>query len=152
MDVWIEFKHSSKWQAEALFRNFFPSIEDCDAEDGDITLDSSALDGISLPSPPLSTVSSTSSLPTHSRTSSAGTNTAPPAAVGKGTLGAKNTAYIPPPVDESIAAASHSAKPLDAATLAQLSKTFADAIPDHEFSVAALQGCELLLMDCMPAD
>ncbi|KAJ3807634.1 P-loop containing nucleoside triphosphate hydrolase protein [Lentinula lateritia] len=25
MDVWIDFKNASKWQAEALFRNFFPS-------------------------------------------------------------------------------------------------------------------------------
>ncbi|KAF5382514.1 hypothetical protein D9615_003085 [Tricholomella constricta] len=28
MDVWVEFKNASKWQAEALFRNFFPSTED----------------------------------------------------------------------------------------------------------------------------
>ncbi|KAL0578100.1 hypothetical protein V5O48_003879 [Marasmius crinis-equi] len=28
MDVWVEFKNASKWQAEALFRNFFPSVED----------------------------------------------------------------------------------------------------------------------------
>lgn len=28
MDVWIEFKNASKWQAEALFRNFFPCEED----------------------------------------------------------------------------------------------------------------------------
>ncbi|TFK44041.1 hypothetical protein BDQ12DRAFT_594079 [Crucibulum laeve] len=28
MDVWVEFRNASKWQAEALFRNFFPSEED----------------------------------------------------------------------------------------------------------------------------
>ncbi|KAF8196446.1 mycorrhiza-induced mitochondrial AAA ATPase BSC1 [Pholiota molesta] len=28
MDVWVEFKNASKWQAEALFRNFFPCEED----------------------------------------------------------------------------------------------------------------------------
>ncbi|KAF8965606.1 hypothetical protein BDZ97DRAFT_1757154 [Flammula alnicola] len=28
MDVWVEFKNASKWQAEALFRNFFPSEEE----------------------------------------------------------------------------------------------------------------------------
>ncbi|KAF5334175.1 hypothetical protein D9758_014820 [Tetrapyrgos nigripes] len=28
MDVWIDFKNASKWQAEALFRNFFPCEED----------------------------------------------------------------------------------------------------------------------------
>jgi mitochondrial chaperone BCS1 len=32
MDVWIEFKHASKWQAEALFRNFFPAAEDDEDE------------------------------------------------------------------------------------------------------------------------
>src|ERR1700728_3789155 len=30
MDVWIEFRNASKWQAEALFRNFFPSTDDDD--------------------------------------------------------------------------------------------------------------------------
>ncbi|KIK68287.1 hypothetical protein GYMLUDRAFT_35668 [Collybiopsis luxurians FD-317 M1] len=28
MDVWIDFKNASRWQAEALFRNFFPSCEE----------------------------------------------------------------------------------------------------------------------------
>lgn len=28
MDVWVEFKNASRWQAEALFRNFFPSEEE----------------------------------------------------------------------------------------------------------------------------
>ncbi|KAH9484752.1 putative mitochondrial chaperone BCS1-B [Psilocybe cubensis] len=28
MDVWVEFKNASKWQAEALFRNFFPCEEE----------------------------------------------------------------------------------------------------------------------------
>lgn len=27
LDVWVEFKNASKWQAECLFRNFFPSAE-----------------------------------------------------------------------------------------------------------------------------
>ncbi|KAJ3917942.1 P-loop containing nucleoside triphosphate hydrolase protein, partial [Lentinula edodes] len=34
MDVWIDFKNASKWQAEALFRNFFPSCEE-DSSSGD---------------------------------------------------------------------------------------------------------------------
>ncbi|KAK1226320.1 hypothetical protein PQX77_010705 [Marasmius sp. AFHP31] len=37
MDVWVEFKNASKWQAEALFRNFFPSVE----EDEDLSPGSS---------------------------------------------------------------------------------------------------------------
>jgi hypothetical protein len=28
MDVWIDFGNASKWQAEALFWNFFPSTDD----------------------------------------------------------------------------------------------------------------------------
>ena len=56
--------------------------------------------------------------------------------------GLQNQAYLPPPVEDEILEAKHSAKPLDGATLAVLAKEFADAIPDEEFSVAALQGCE----------
>src|SRR5882762_10865059 len=45
MDVWIEFRNASKWQAEALFRNFFPSTdEDNVVLDGD-------LEGVDLPGP-----------------------------------------------------------------------------------------------------
>ena len=35
MDVWVEFRNASKWQAELLFRNFFPSIDDDDEIVGD---------------------------------------------------------------------------------------------------------------------
>lgn len=28
MDVWINFKYATKWQAEGIFKCFFPSIED----------------------------------------------------------------------------------------------------------------------------
>ncbi|KDR66353.1 hypothetical protein GALMADRAFT_1157881 [Galerina marginata CBS 339.88] len=43
MDVWVEFKNASKWQAEALFRNFFPSED----EDEDVEADSD-LEGLDL--------------------------------------------------------------------------------------------------------
>lgn len=78
MDVWIEFKNASRWQAEALFRNFFPSIEDLDRrdaeilasrkkqdndDDDDITLNQGELDSIHLPgSPPPQSMSSASEL------------------------------------------------------------------------------------------
>lgn len=54
----------------------------------------------------------------------------------------KNQAYLPPPVEEEIAAFKHTAPPLDGVTLSKLAKQFADAIPDEEFSVASLQGCK----------
>ncbi|KAI0708913.1 P-loop containing nucleoside triphosphate hydrolase protein [Cerioporus squamosus] len=178
MDVWIEFKNASKWQAELLFRNFFPSTDEDNAPiEGD-------LDSIELPmcpTPPspsaastsgstlFSSISSTFSsvptspsgsstplsplpsmpdgLPARSRTSStAGLSTG--ATKGKertrtvSDAGLLNQAYLPPPVEAEIMEAKHSAKPLDGATLAALAKKFADSIPDEEFSVAALQGCE----------
>ncbi|RDX55258.1 P-loop containing nucleoside triphosphate hydrolase protein [Lentinus brumalis] len=176
MDVWIEFKNASKWQAELLFRNFFPSTDEDNAPiEGD-------LDSIELPMTPpspsaasssgstlFSSISSTYSsvptspsgsstplsplssmpegLPARSRTSStAGLSTG--ATKGKertrtvSDAGLLNQAYLPPPVEAEIMDAKHSAKPLDGATLAALAKKFADSIPDEEFSVAALQGCE----------
>lgn len=148
MDVWIEFKNASKWQAEALFRNFFPST---DKDDEPIEGD---LEGIELPSTPAprspsshsstlwsmspSFASSTASLASSSRNS----QSPPESVAGFDTFGAKNQAYLPPPVEEHIVACQHSAKPLDGIKLAQLAKNFADSIPDDEFSVAALQGCE----------
>jgi chaperone BCS1 len=150
MDVWVEFKNASKWQAEALFRNFFPSVED------EIDNMSEAdLEGVELPDPPtlprtspspppLTTSSTLWSLSSPSTMSS--TSLSSPSSVdSKGSIplpqfGAKNQAYLPPPVEEHIAASQHSAKPLDAITLGILAKKFADSIPEEEFSVAALQG------------
>lgn len=178
MDVWIEFKNASKWQAEQLFRNFFPSTDEDNVPiEGD-------LDSIELPTTPpspsaasssgstlFSTISSAISsmptspsgsasplsplpslpdgLPMRSRTSSTAGSTMG-ASKGKertrtrtvSDAGLMNQAYLPPPVEADILEAKHSAKPLDGATLAALAKTFADAIPDEEFSVAALQGCK----------
>ncbi|KAH7923162.1 P-loop containing nucleoside triphosphate hydrolase protein [Leucogyrophana mollusca] len=146
MDVWIEFKNASKWQAEALFRNFFPSTEsDNEVLEGD-------LEGIELPNPPsgpqspassshsstLWSLSPSFSSSTASLVSPSSKNTTPES--GPEVFGAKNQAYLPPPVEEHIAACQHSAKPLDGEKLAQLAKKFADSIPDDEFSVAALQG------------
>jgi chaperone BCS1 len=37
MNVWVEFKNFSKWQAEALFRNFVPSTDqDYEVLEGDM--------------------------------------------------------------------------------------------------------------------
>ncbi|KAK7046024.1 hypothetical protein VNI00_007019 [Paramarasmius palmivorus] len=239
MDVWVEFKNASKWQAEALFRNFFPCVEEDDSTSSrsgsssrgtsharsvtgspsssrsrassiatgtpestpppePVALSKEEEDelaglGIQLPSPPSdvpsSPVGSEASLvnPSTTRTSSswstpplspalssissaiwslpsftsstasllgggssaAAAAPAPPAGVSKGRsktpkplpqFGENNQSYMPPPVEDVIAKASHSAKPLDKETLGRLANKFAESIPEEEFSVAALQG------------
>jgi chaperone BCS1 len=47
MDVWVEFKNFSKWQAEALFRNFLPSTD----QDNEV-LEGKLAEGIDLPTTP----------------------------------------------------------------------------------------------------
>lgn len=44
MDVWVEFKNASKWQAEALFRNFFPCEEEDELPVSDAELESLDID------------------------------------------------------------------------------------------------------------
>lgn len=158
MDVWVEFKNASKWQAEALFRNFFPSMDkDEEVLEGDLESMGIELPTTPAPQSPVSSShsstlwsmspsfsSSTSSLASSARNSHSPSHS-PSDSVSAGAaegFGAKNQAYMPPPVEEHIAACQHSAKPLDGVKLAQLAKKFADSIPDDEFSVAALQGCE----------
>ena len=196
MDVWVEFKNASRWQAEALFRNFFP----CDEDEEDIEgqdLDSVQLDDNiqvqelsradepkprrvykpvdpltnEVPNPSSSSSPSTAGSSTiwslatsaSSLISSVSSSTPsdpppplpktysgspiPPSSpsqpkVDKSQFGASNTAYLPPPPDDSITAKSKK-KPLDRKTLAELAKTFADGVPEEEFSVAGLQGCKL---------
>ena len=146
MDVWIEFKNASPWQAEALFRNFFPSSEE------ELTERDGELDGVNLPSipgTPSTTASSSAftdisalSIGSSSQSSASSTQSKAPASPTPKGFGSQNTAYLPPPPDPEIASASHSARPLDASTLNRLAKRFADSIPKDEFSVAALQGCK----------
>lgn len=165
----MEFKNASKWQAELLFRNFFPSTDEDDiVEEGE-------LEGIDLPTPPSPSAESTSSAgisssfssmfsslamgsrsPTESLASLPSSSVGTPGAsvAGSSSLSKsprvppidtlRNQAYLPPPVEDEVAEAKHSAPPLDSKTLSRLAKGFADAIPDEEFSVAALQGCEYL--------
>lgn len=157
MDVWIEFRNASKWQAEALFRNFFPSVspeDEAGVNGDDIILDPGELEGIEIPTePPVpltphSTGGSSSSsfwpspsTSSVSLTSSSASSEKPKRAkLSPGDFGAKNAAYMPPPVEDHIADARHSAKPLDPMTLARLAKQFADSIPEEVFSVASLQG------------
>jgi len=108
MDVWIEFKCASKWQAEHVFANFFPSAVDIPPAGPPPSLeDEKKAAGISV-----ETIAEAAPSPTPSSSSSA----------------------LAP-----------STAPLDNAKLIELAKQFAEAIPDDEFSVAALQGCKFLL-------
>jgi len=161
MDVWIEFKNASKWQAGGLFRNFFPSSDaDTPSDKETLTLESE-LDSLELPSPPSPASSTLSSLFSDAFTglSSASGGSPPASSLSTPTSGSragsrrsesvsgpKNEACLPPAVEEHIAACVHNTVPLSATRLAALAKQFADSIPDEEFSVAALQGCECLFL------
>lgn len=123
MDVWVEFRNASKYQAEGLFRNFFPAHED----DIEITTESVPVDSDGSPS-----LSRTDSVVSASSSATTSTGTSTPST--KGAL-----------ISHEVAPTLEHASPLDAerltpARLSQLAKLFADSIPDEEFSVAALQG------------
>ena len=156
MDVWVEFKNASKWQAEALFRNFFPSAEEdepTEAELASIVLpspssvpltpsdlasnsDSDAMFTMGSPSL-VSSASSTSISSMTTRESSVRSRTMSEVGTPSTPSAPK---YLPPAVEDEIAEFQHSAPPIDAATLSMLARQFADSIPEDEFSVAALQG------------
>ncbi|KAI0297937.1 hypothetical protein BC826DRAFT_1090769 [Russula brevipes] len=146
MDVWIEFKNASKFQAEHLFRNFFPSSD----ADPPPTLDSDAdLESLDMPAPSSPAASQLSSLFSEALSGylSPLSSPTPPGTRSRRSeslcsrAGAKSeSSEISSSVEEHVAACAHAVPPLSAARLAQLAKDFADAIPDEGFSVAALQG------------
>jgi len=158
MDVWIEFKNASKFQAEHLFRNFFPSAD----ADPPTALDSEAdLESLEMPSPssptsPAATQLSSlfsdalSGLSTASSRSGSLSPLSSPTPTGSHSrrsesicsrAGTKSeVSEVPSAVEEHVAACAHVVPPLSAARLAELAKQFSDSIPDEGFSVAALQG------------
>jgi len=203
MDVWIEFRNASKWQAEALFRNFFPCVEDqvpsdmSELEDMEMKVEvnekpssSSASPRSFIASPPTPTINSSytrtpsslsvsslwsfaSSLSPFSSNSEnggcdSGTNsTVSPSSPGLSNgqvqndattaglqgeeqFSASNIAHHLPPIAENAANSRQSVAPLDKKMLNEFAKMFADGIPEDEFSVAALQGCESYLSCLLP--
>lgn len=96
MDVWVNFAHATKWQAEGIFKCFFPS----------------------KPTNPVASNSSASS-------SSSSLDTVTDASQKNLPVAKKSTHAIPLLTEEEIGV---------------LAKAFADAIPEDELSVAALQG------------
>jgi chaperone BCS1 len=160
MDVWIEFKNASKFQAEHLFRNFFPSA-DADpptALDSETDLESLEMPTPSSPTSPAATQLSSlfsdalSGLSTASSRSGSLSPLSSPTPTGSHSrrsesicsrAGTKSeVSEVPSAVEEHVAACAHVVPPLSAARLAELAKQFSDSIPDEGFSVAALQGCE----------
>ncbi|KAF8494988.1 P-loop containing nucleoside triphosphate hydrolase protein [Russula emetica] len=162
MDVWIEFKNASKFQAEHLFRNFFPSA-DADpppALDSETEIESLEMPTPSSPASPATTQLSSlfsdalSGLSTASSRSGSLSPLSSPTPTGShsrrsesicsrtGTGTKSEVSEIPSAVEEHVAACAHVVPPLSAARLAELAKQFADSITDEGFSVAALQGCE----------
>ncbi len=157
MDVWIEFKNASKFQAEHLFRNFFPSA---DADPPPAPDSETDLESLEMPTPSspatsqlsslfsdaltgLSTASSRSgSLSPLSSPTPTGSQSRRSESICSRTGTKSETSEIPSAVEEHVAACALVVPPLSAARLAELAKQFADAIPDEGFSVAALQGCE----------
>lgn len=161
MDVWIEFKNASKFQAEHLFANFFPSS---DAEIANNIELETELEPLELPAPSSPATSQLSSLfsealsglSTASSRSGSLSPLSSPTPAGSHSRSRRSesvcsraggkteteTSEISSAVDEHVAACAHAAPPLSAARLAELAKQFADSIPDEGFSVAALQGCE----------
>jgi len=196
MDVWIEFRNASKWQAEALFRNFFPCVEDqvpldmSELEDMDMKVEvneepssSSASPRSFIASPPTPTIipsftpsslsvsslwsfasllSPFSSNPENGGCDLATNSTVPPSSCGlshgqvqndamtaglqgKEQSDASDIVHHPPLIAEIAANSRQSVNPLDKKMLNKFAKMFADGIPEDEFSVAALQGCESFL-------
>ncbi|KZT68665.1 P-loop containing nucleoside triphosphate hydrolase protein [Daedalea quercina L-15889] len=96
MDVWVNFKHASKWQAEGIFKCFFPAKP--------------SSDGAASPTAPTS------------------------AKPGDETPFAEGLA------EPKRKKAAHSAPVLSEEEISSLAERFADAIPEDELSVAALQG------------
>ncbi|KAJ3743704.1 P-loop containing nucleoside triphosphate hydrolase protein [Lentinula detonsa] len=97
MDVWVNFTHATKWQAEGIFKCFFPS----------------------QPTNPVASSSSASSSSTS-----------------VSTVTDSSQQNLPGPRRKS----AHSIPLLTEEEICALAKAFAEAIPEDELSVAALQG------------
>jgi len=91
MDVWVNFTHATKWQAEGIFKCFFPSKPAASSSTGATSEEKVDVSQQNLPLPKRK-------------------------------------------------AAAHASPVLEEVEIAELAKRFADAIPEGELSVAALQG------------
>jgi len=115
MDVWVNFTNASRWQAEGIFKCFFPSKPPAPKEVVREPTDESDDDEKVAPEPS--------------------------ASVSVATDKEKDTAQKNLPGSKRKAAAiTHAVPLLDAAEIDALAKRFAAQIPENELSVASLQG------------
>ncbi|KAJ3819463.1 P-loop containing nucleoside triphosphate hydrolase protein [Lentinula raphanica] len=154
MDVWIEFKNASQWQAEALFRNFFPSCEEdsTDHHREDVTSRAPTPTPASPSSLSLSSLGSAVwSMPSFVSSTASLVTGAVGAVTGSSPGTRSRTASSPSPPRTSASGSpksqprqktprTHSSAPLSPSVLSRLAKEFAQKVPDEEFSVASLQG------------
>lgn len=114
MDVWVNFKHATKWQAEGIFKCFFP-VKPATA-------------------PPASATSSEASSAASSRASSPAPSAAVSPTASCTDLSQRNLPGI------AGKPSAHAIPLLDEDELTTLARRFGESIPEDEFSVASLQG------------
>jgi len=170
MDVWVEFKNASKWQAELLFTNFFSEVEEemreaptpdeiaamekefafleAQQKVSEQQAKEAQANGVKVQRATLEGEDKISFVPQDGSipSSMAGVEAMVAAVEAKE---AKEKAGNE---DESSSELAHllppppvlerSRAPLGPAKIAALARQFANAIPDAEHSVASLQGCE----------
>ncbi|VDB99178.1 unnamed protein product [Peniophora sp. CBMAI 1063] len=146
MDVWIEFKNASKWQAKCLFQNFFP-VTDGEGEVEKVS--------VMMPSRPSDSKSggahsmldtafseATTSVSFATTPSTPMPSTSPrrsPTQTPKKSLNGKRRVATVEEMQEYIVACAMARNPLTAAQLERLACQFAENIPNDEFSIAELQ-------------
>ncbi|KDQ27294.1 hypothetical protein PLEOSDRAFT_1064650 [Pleurotus ostreatus PC15] len=167
MDIWVEFKYATRAQAEALYRNFFPCVEDSEMASA-AELASMGLGNMEVRSMKLESecteeekekASSTSSsllgslsigsLWSSSSKSTASESKSPtsPSLVMPSIPPSLSTPAAVPPASPSNAASQlpysnelRAKTLLDAQTMNKLAALFAEGFPENEFSMAQLQG------------
>lgn len=163
MDVWVEFKNASKWQAELLFTNFFSEVEEelrgasqvtpptaeeiaamekefafLEAQQANAAKNGVTIQKATFEEEKISFVPKDGSIPSSMAGVEAmvtAVEEAEGGASGSTSAGASTPlGVLPPPVLERPSA------PLGPAKIAALARQFGNVIPDGEHSVASLQG------------
>lgn len=171
MDVWVEFKNASKWQAELLFHNFFseveeemrgtqpqPSAEEIAAMEKEFAFleaqqklaDQQAKDaaenGVKVQRPTPAGAAAASGTEAEDKESFVPADGSVPSSMAG--VEAMVTAIEAKEADSESPFAltppplERPRAPLGPAKIAALARQFGSAIPDAEHSVASLQGCE----------